>query len=517
MEFAPGYHAPALAHTTQGPHTTQGLDPRVLAGMTPDRHGLAFHPALTTTVLAAAMAQAAGAAGVDLRTGAAVGRGWWWRGDRAVGVLLASGQELRADAVVSAINPRTTLQKLVGPRVLDAGFYTQTGHIRSRGAAAKLTLALTGASDFRGADLRSRMVIAPSSEAVERAFNPVKYGKVPNVPVMDLLLLFTAGAPWNLRPIGSDALNLARIEAGFIIANMDFIPADQALRENRPRSPLEMGLGWMIDWDRGHFTGRRALRAEQARGSGWARVRLELPGNISAEGSLLYHNRKTEAGFITAAAWSPSVKKSIALAQVPARHRSGDNLWVEIYALRELQYVKLMLPVTAVERPSFNPPRKRATPPGRFSWAPTAPPCRRDLTIAPRGCRKRPICRRTGMRGKWRRCSGRNGSAPGGWPTLPPARCGGSGWAMPRRSCAAPMMVPSVPGTIPAAIAGRNCAGKQWNPWANWCAAPVTPWPMTSATGGWWQPVPSGRPMISTGPPMGCCRWHIGSGTALCS
>ena len=178
--------------------------------------------------------------------------------------------------------------------------------------------------------------------------------------------LFAAGAPWNIRPIGTDALNLARIEAGFIITNMDFIPADQALREDRPRSPLEMGLAWMIDWDRGHFTGRRALLAEQARGSDWALVGLEVPGNISAEGSLLYHNRKTEAGFITAAAWSPSVKKSIALAQVPARHRNGHNLWVEIYALRELQYVKLMLQVAVVERPFFNPPRKRATPPGRY-------------------------------------------------------------------------------------------------------------------------------------------------------
>jgi len=178
--------------------------------------------------------------------------------------------------------------------------------------------------------------------------------------------LFAAGEPWNLRAIGTDALNLARIEAGFIITNMDFIPADQALREDRPRSPPDMGLAWMIDWDKGHFTGRRALLAEQARGSDWALVGLEVAGNISAEGSLLYHNRKTEAGFITAAAWSPSVKKSVALAQVPARYRNGDDLWVEIYALRELQYVKLMLPVTVVERPFFNPARKRATPPARF-------------------------------------------------------------------------------------------------------------------------------------------------------
>ena len=178
--------------------------------------------------------------------------------------------------------------------------------------------------------------------------------------------VMTQGAPWGIRPIGSDALNLARLEAGFIIANLDFVPADQALREDRARSPLELGLGWMIDWDKGHFTGRRALLAERDRGSDWALVELDVPGNVSAEGSILYHGKKREAGFVTAAAWSPSTKRSIALAQVQARYRKGDDLWVEIYALRELQYVKLMLQVTVVERPFFNPPRKRATPPGRF-------------------------------------------------------------------------------------------------------------------------------------------------------
>ena len=184
------------------------------------------------------------------------------------------------------------------------------------------------------------------------------------LPLWDHLM--ASGAPWGLRPVGSDALNLARIEAGFIIANSDFIPADQALREDRVRSPFELGLGWMIDWDKGHFSGRRALLAERDKGSGWALVGLDVPGNVSAEGSILYHGKKREAGFVTAAAWSPSTKRSLAIAQVQARYRKGDDLWVEIYALRELQYVKLMLPVTVVDRPFFNPPRKRATPPGRF-------------------------------------------------------------------------------------------------------------------------------------------------------
>lgn len=177
--------------------------------------------------------------------------------------------------------------------------------------------------------------------------------------------LFAAGSPLGLRPIGSTALNLARLEAGFITTNMDFIPAHQAVREDRSRSPLEMGLAWMIDWDKGHFTGRRALRAERdGESSRWAFVGLDIPGNIPAEGALLYAGKTAEAGFITAAAWSPTTKRNIALAHVERRFLQRD-LWVEIYALRELQYAKLMLPVTVTERPFFTPARRRATPPGR--------------------------------------------------------------------------------------------------------------------------------------------------------
>jgi aminomethyltransferase len=185
------------------------------------------------------------------------------------------------------------------------------------------------------------------------------------LPLWDAL--FAAGALYGIRPIGSQALDIARIEAGFIITNMDFIPVHQAVREDRSRSPLEMGLEWMIDWEKGQFNGRRALVAERVAGSSrWALVGLDIGGNVSAEGSLLYHNQKTEAGFVTAAAWSPTTKRNIALAHLERKYQTGGNLWVEIYALRELQYAKLMVPVQVVERPFFNPARKRATPPGRF-------------------------------------------------------------------------------------------------------------------------------------------------------
>lgn len=178
--------------------------------------------------------------------------------------------------------------------------------------------------------------------------------------------IFEAGALWGLRPIGSDALNMARLEAGFIITNYDFTPVSQAVREDRARSPFEMGLDWLIDWEKGHFTGRRALLAEKARGSKWAFVGLEVEGNISAEGAVLYHDKRVEVGVVTGACWSPVLKKSIALAQVERKFLAQGNLWAEIYALRELHYAKLMQRARVVDRPFFTHDRRRATPPGRF-------------------------------------------------------------------------------------------------------------------------------------------------------
>lgn len=185
------------------------------------------------------------------------------------------------------------------------------------------------------------------------------------IPLWDLL--FKAGDVYGLRAIGSDALNIARLEAGFIVTNLDFIPAPQCLREDRLRSPIEMGLDWLIDWDKGHFNGRRALARDRDKAtSKWAFVGLEIDGNVSAEGSILYHDQKSEVGVVTGACWSPTLKKSIALAQIDRRHMADGNLWVEIYAMRELHYAKLMMRAQVVERPFLELDRRRATPPGRF-------------------------------------------------------------------------------------------------------------------------------------------------------
>ena len=101
---------------------------------------------------------------------------------------LQNGEEIDAKTVISAINPKTTFLDLVGPRHLDTGMVRRVSNIRMRGNAAKLHLALKGAPDFKGADLKTRLVIAPSVRAVEDAFNPAKYGEFSQDPVMEIVI-----------------------------------------------------------------------------------------------------------------------------------------------------------------------------------------------------------------------------------------------------------------------------------------------------------------------------------------
>jgi phytoene dehydrogenase-like protein len=154
--------------------------------------------------VAQAMAKAVEAKGVVIRTGARV-RALDVANDRVAGVILADGGPIAARTVVSAINPRTTFLDLLGARHLDTGFVRRVQNIRMRGTAAKLHLALTAAPDFRGADLRSRLVIAPSARAVEDAFNAVKYGRFSEGPVMEIVI--PSAFEEGLAPAGHHVLS----------------------------------------------------------------------------------------------------------------------------------------------------------------------------------------------------------------------------------------------------------------------------------------------------------------------
>jgi aminomethyltransferase len=181
--------------------------------------------------------------------------------------------------------------------------------------------------------------------------------------------LMAEGRTRLIRPIGSRALNIARIEAGFLMPNVDFVSAEHTLHVGTERSPLELGLGWLVDFKKGHFTGRRALLAEQRRGSRRLLVGLDIDGNKPAHNALLYADRsgKRQVGSVTSATWSPTAKRNIALAMMDAPHiEPGLSVWAEIYLNRELVWERRMARARIVERPFFAPERRRATPPSDY-------------------------------------------------------------------------------------------------------------------------------------------------------
>jgi phytoene dehydrogenase-like protein len=139
--------------------------------------------------IATAIGAAATKAGVFVRTGASVNKILVEK-NRAVGVVLENAEEIRGQTIISAINPCTTFD-LVGMRELDTGFVRKMKNIRMLGDAAKLHLALDRPPEFSGVSAeghRGRLVIAPSTDHVERAFNPSKYGEFSPEPVMEITL-----------------------------------------------------------------------------------------------------------------------------------------------------------------------------------------------------------------------------------------------------------------------------------------------------------------------------------------
>ncbi len=182
--------------------------------------------------------------------------------------------------------------------------------------------------------------------------------------------LFEAGKPFGIRAIGYAALNRARIEAGLIVANTDFTTAEHAIRQDRVRMPDEIGLSFMIDSKKtAHYNGRPAIAKSRA-GAGPAHilVGLEIEGNIPAEHAIVYHRGKREVGLVSAAIWSPTGKRNIALASLerPYGDTIVDDLWVEIYAMRELRYSRIMKRARIAPRPFVKLDRRTANPPGRF-------------------------------------------------------------------------------------------------------------------------------------------------------
>ncbi|GLS39502.1 oxidoreductase [Mesorhizobium tianshanense] len=188
-----------------------------LAGETGGVAGAQTLPKGGMGAVISAIRAAAEKAGVAVRTSTPVARIIVEKG-RAVGVALDSGEEIRAKTIVSAINPATTFFDLVGPREIDTGFVRKVGNIRMKGDAAKLHLALDRPPQFAGVDAaghKGRLVIAPSPDHVERAFNPSKYGAFSPEPVMEITLPSLADP--SLAPDGACVLSAVVQYAPYVL------------------------------------------------------------------------------------------------------------------------------------------------------------------------------------------------------------------------------------------------------------------------------------------------------------
>jgi aminomethyltransferase len=163
----------------------------------------------------------------------------------------------------------------------------------------------------------------------------------------------------RIVPIGSHALNLARIEAGFLQVNTDFIGSERCQRYSQRRSPIELGFERLVNFRKPYFVGKRALQREQtAGGPRWRTVGLDVLGNKPADGSLLYDGNR-EIGRVTSAMWSPTCKRNIAIATVEAAYARPDSIvMVDIWVTKELRIEKHLVPGRVVDRPFYNSPHR---------------------------------------------------------------------------------------------------------------------------------------------------------------
>ena len=186
--------------------------------------------------------------------------------------------------------------------------------------------------------------------------------------------LFEAGQAYRLRPFGEYALGMARIEAGLLLADVDFHSSKKVLYEFQRSSPLELGLGRMVALNKEFFVGQQALKREAARGPAWATMGLEvdlksleavfasfgmplhLPYQSWTEAVPIYSGSR-QIGKATSGTWSPILKKYIAIARLKPRYaRPGTMVDMEVTIDAQRKQAK----ATVVKMPFFNPPRKAA-------------------------------------------------------------------------------------------------------------------------------------------------------------
>lgn len=187
--------------------------------------------------------------------------------------------------------------------------------------------------------------------------------------------LLAAGADFRIQPTGLDAMDVSRVEAGYLMNGVDYFSAHHCLIDSRKSSPFELGLGWTAQIDRDPFVGQAALIDERRRGSAWSFVGLELdwdeyealfgevglppavPARAWRDPVPVYDREGRQVGQATSGAWSPILKKNLALASVRSFHGTpGTPLRMEV----TVEYARRQVAATVRPTPFYDPERKRS-------------------------------------------------------------------------------------------------------------------------------------------------------------
>lgn len=186
--------------------------------------------------------------------------------------------------------------------------------------------------------------------------------------------LTEAGAPYGIVPAGMLALDVARIEAGLMLLDVDYVSARKALDGRQTSSPFELGLGWTVSLDKEQFVGRAALADEKKREPEWQFTGIEVDWDalerLFAEVGLAPQLPHTawrmsvpvyaggeQAGYATSGGWSPLLKKYIALAHLKSRWAApGTQVEIEV----TVEHRRRRAAARVVKKPFFDPERKRA-------------------------------------------------------------------------------------------------------------------------------------------------------------
>jgi aminomethyltransferase len=189
--------------------------------------------------------------------------------------------------------------------------------------------------------------------------------------------LMAAGQAFELKPAGMLALDVARTEAGLLLLDVDYVGSRKALIPTQRYTPYEMGLSRLVSADKGPFVGRAALVEARRRGPRRKIVGLEIEWTdveslyeriglapvapaATSRVPVPVFKRARQIGRATTTAWSPTLKRLIALATIDAPYfEHGTRVEFEI----TVEGVRHVAGATVVPTPFFNPPRKTATPP----------------------------------------------------------------------------------------------------------------------------------------------------------